>query len=159
MARKGTFDPQLEPLAWFDTNAIAEGWFADDLIPAPSSSYTLIADGGVYTYSGDNASLLYSGTPIIVDFDTHDGDKHRKRIRKVRDERELRREQVITAYKTLLEARPQEAAEIVAEYATPATTLRAPSVDFDALLADLDAAERLYQAYIDLDDEEWLLLI
>lgn len=97
--------------------------------------------------------------PVIIDFDTHDGDKHRKRIRKVRDERELRREQVITAYKTLLEARPQEAAEIVAEYATPATTLRAPSVDFDALLADLDAAERLYQAYIDLDDEEWLLLI
>jgi len=97
--------------------------------------------------------------PIVVDFDTHDGDKHRKRIRKVRDERELRREQVITAYQTLLEARPQEAAEIVAEYATPATTLRAPSVDFDALLADLDAVERLYQAYIDLDDEEWLLLI
>ena len=97
--------------------------------------------------------------PVIIDFDTHDGDKHRKRIRKVRDERELRREQVITAYQTLLEARPQEAAEIVAEYATPATTLRAPSVDFDALLADLDAAERLYQAYIDLDDEDWLLLI
>jgi hypothetical protein len=97
--------------------------------------------------------------PVIIDFDTHDGDKHRKRIRKVRDERELRREQVITAYQTLLEARPQETAEIVAEYSTPATTLRAPSVDFDALLADLDAAERLYQAYIDLDDEEWLLLI
>ena len=97
--------------------------------------------------------------PIVVDFDTHDGDKHRKRIRKVRDERELRREQVITAYQTLLEVRPQEATEIVAEYATPATTLRAPSVDFDALLADLDAVERLYQAYIDLDDEEWLLLI
>ena len=100
-----------------------------------------------------------SPPPVIIDFDTHDGDKHRKRIRKVRDERELRREQVITAYKTLLEARPQEAAEIVAEYATPATTLRAPSVDFDALLADLDAAERLYQAYLEMDDEEVLLLI
>lgn len=119
----------------------------------------LSADGGVYSYSGNNANLVFSGVPIIVDFDTHDGDKHRKRIRKVRDERELRREQVITAYETLLEARPQEAAEIVAEFATPATTLRAPSVDFDALLADLDAAERLYQAYIELDDEEVLMLI
>ena len=97
--------------------------------------------------------------PPIIDIDTHDGDRHRKRIRKVRDERELRREQVIAAYQTLLEARPQEAAEIVAEFATPATTLRAPSVDFDALLADLGAAERLYQLYLDLDDEEVLLLI
>jgi hypothetical protein len=124
-----------------------------------TGAYTLSADGGVYTYAGNNANLLYSSTPVIVDFDTHDGDKHRKRIRKVRDERELRREQVITAYQTLLEARPEETAEIVAEYATPATTLRAPSVDFDALLADLDAAERLYEAYIELDDEECLLLI
>lgn len=97
--------------------------------------------------------------PPIIDIDTHDGDRMRKRIRKVRDERELRREQVIAAYQTLLEARPAEAAEIVAEYATPATTLRAPSIDFDALLADIDAAERLYQAYLDLDDEEVLLLI
>ena len=97
--------------------------------------------------------------PPVIDFDTHDGDRHRKRIRKVRDERELRREQVVAAYNALLEARPEEAAEMVAEYATPATTRRAPSVDFDALLADIDAAERLYQAYIDLDDEDVLLLI
>lgn len=128
------------------------------LIYTPSGAFVLQADGGVYTYSGNNANLLFSGVPII-DFDTHDGDRHRKRIRKVRDERELRREQVIAAYQTLLEARPQEAAEIVAEFATPATTLRAPSVDFDALLADLDAAERLYQLYLDLDDEEVLMLI
>ena len=128
------------------------------LIYTPSGAFVLQADGGVYTYSGNNANLLFSGVPII-DFDTHDGDRHRKRIRKVRDERELRREQVIAAYQTLLEARPQEAAEIVAEFATPATTLRAPTVDFDALLADLDAAERLYQLYLDLDDEEVLLLI
>ena len=251
MARKGTFDPQLEPLAWFDTNAIAEGCFADDLIPTPSSStytlvadgasysysgnnanliaplklaadggtysysgnnantlfnrrlvadggvysysgnnantlfnrrlvadggvysysgnnanlvytpagaFTLIADGGVYSYAGNNADLVYTPTAVVV-FDTHDGDRQRKRIRKVRDERELRREQVITAYQALLEARPEEAAEIVAEFATPATTLRAPSVDFDALLADLDAVERLYEAYLEMDDEEVLMLI
>jgi hypothetical protein len=106
---------------------------------------------------GVSWGVSWGAFPILID--THDGDKHRKRIRKVRDERELRREQVITAYQTLLEARPQEAAEIVAEYSTPATTLRAPSVDFDALLADLDAAERLYQAYLEMDDEEVLLLI
>lgn len=34
MARLGTFDTQLEPQAWFDDNARAEGWFLGDLIPA-----------------------------------------------------------------------------------------------------------------------------
>ena len=293
MARLGTFDPQLEPKAWFDENALAEGWFVADLIPSatgaytlvadgatytysgnnanlvtprisadggtytysgnaanllfnrrlvadggtysysgnnantlfgrtvaadggtytysgnnantlfgrtvaadggtytysgnaanliytPAGAYTLIADGGVYSYSGNNANTLfgrkvaadggtysysgnaadfvYSPTPVVT-FDTHDGDRVRKRIRKVRDERELRREQVITAYQTLLEARPEEATELVAEYATPATTLRAPSIDFDALLADIDAAERLYEAYLEMDDEEVMMLI
>jgi hypothetical protein len=251
MARLGTFDPQLEPRAWFDDNALPEGWFANDLIPAPSSStytlvadgatysyfgnnvnfitslklaadggvysysgnnantlfnrrlvadggiysysgnnantlfngrliadgdtyaysgdnanlvyatagaFTLIADGGVYSYAGNNANLVYTPTAIVV-FDTHDGDRHRKRIRKVRDERELRREQVITAYETLLEVRPEEATRIVSEFAAPVTTLRAPSVDFDALLADLDAVDRLYEAYLEMDDEEVLMLI
>ena len=116
------------------------------------------ADGGVYSYAGNNADLVYTPTAVVV-FDTHDGDRQRKRIRKVRDERELRREQVITAYQALLEARPEEAAEIVAEFATPATTLRAPSVDFDALLADLDSVERLHEAYLEMDDEEVLMLI
>lgn len=120
----------------------------------------LVADGGTYNYSGNNANLIFSGSPIpVIDFDTHDGDRHRKRIRKVRDERKRRREQVIAAYNALLEARPEEAAEIVAEYATPATVRRAPSIDFDALLADLDAVERLYEAYLELDDEEVLLLL
>lgn len=271
MARLGTFDPQLEPKAWFDENALAEGWFVADLIPSatgaytlvadgatytysgnnanlviprisadgatytysgnaanllfnrrlvadggtytysgnnantlfgrtvaadggaysysgnnantlfgrtvaadggtytysgnaanlvytPAGSYTLIADGGVYSYSGNAADLVYSPTPVVT-FDTHDGDRVRKRIRKVRDERELRREQVITAYQTLFEARPAEATELVAEYATPATTLRAPSIDFEALLADIDAAERLYEAYLDMDDEEVMMLL
>ena len=38
MARIGSFDPELNQLAWFSTDAVPEGWFDGDLIDA---------DGGV----------------------------------------------------------------------------------------------------------------
>jgi hypothetical protein len=61
MARKGTFDKLLEPLAWFDENARPEGWFSDELLTeAAGGSYTLVADGGTYSYSGNNANLLFN---------------------------------------------------------------------------------------------------
>ena len=60
MARLGTFDTQLEPRAWFGDNALPEGWFVADLIPAPASNaFTLVADGGTYSYSGNDANLVY----------------------------------------------------------------------------------------------------
>ena len=31
----GVFDPQLNPLAWFDESLVIEGWFDSDLIPIP----------------------------------------------------------------------------------------------------------------------------
>lgn len=40
MARTGTFDPQIQALAWFDSQAFAEGWFADDLIPSAVTGVT-----------------------------------------------------------------------------------------------------------------------
>jgi hypothetical protein len=40
MARTGTFDPQIQALAWVDTQAFAEGWFADDLIPPAVTGVT-----------------------------------------------------------------------------------------------------------------------
>jgi hypothetical protein len=61
MARLGAFDATLEPKAWFDSKVLPEGWFADELIPAPTSgAYTLVADGTAYSYSGNNANLLYA---------------------------------------------------------------------------------------------------
>lgn len=38
MARLGSFDPTQLPLGWVDGQAVAEGWFADDLIGAPATS-------------------------------------------------------------------------------------------------------------------------
>jgi hypothetical protein len=121
----------------------------------------LSADGGVYSYTGNNANLLFSGTPIVV-IDTHDGDQ--KRRRKFDDDteaRKRRRAQIQDAYETLLEDRPQVVEAIVAPFTKPAVkaSTAVPSLDWDALLNDLDAAEKIYAAYLEMDDEEVLLLL
>jgi len=126
-----------------------------------AGAYTLVADGGVYSYTGNNANLLYSGTPIVV-IDTHDGDQ--KRRRKFDDDTETRRRrraQIQDAYETLLEDRPQVVEAIVAPFTKPAVkaSTAVPSLDWDALLNDLDAAEKIYAAYLEMDDEEVLLLL
>jgi hypothetical protein len=277
-ARVGTFDPQLESRAWFDTQALPEGWFVDDLIPQPTGSpYTLtanggvysysgnnatltytpigaytiaadggtysytgnaanvlfnrrlvadggtytytgnnantlfgrrlvadggtyaysgnaanllfnrqliadggvysytgnnantlfnrqlVADGGVYAYSGNNANLVFSATPIVV-IDTHDGDqKRRKKFDDDTEARKRRRAQIQDAYEVLLEGRPEVVAAIAAPFVdapkTPGIALQPATINWDALLADLEATNRLYEAYVEMDDEEVLLLL
>jgi hypothetical protein len=233
VARVGTFDPQLEPRAWFDTQAVPEGWFVEDLLVPAGGAFTLSADGGtysysgnnantlfnrrlvadggtytytgndantlfnrrlvadggvyaysgnnatltytqagafvlqadggVYSYSGNNANLLYSGTPIVV-IDTHDGDwKRRRKFQEDEEARAKRRQQIQNAYEVLLEGRPEVVEAIAAPFVdapkTPGIAIQTPSVNWEALLDDLDAAERLYAAYVELDDEEVLLLL
>ena len=131
------------------------------LIYTPVGAFTLLADGGVYSYSGNNANLVFSATPIVV-IDTHDGDqKRRKKFDDDTEARKRRRAQIQDAYETLLEDRPQVVEAIVAPFTKPAVkaSTAVPSLDWDALLNDLDAAEKIYAAYLEMDDEEVLLLL
>jgi len=75
MARTGTFDPQIQALAWFDAQAFAEGWFADDLIPPTSTGITgdlivtladatLAADGTVT--NGASGDLAVTLAPVAL---------------------------------------------------------------------------------------------
>jgi len=43
MSRVGYFSPEAYALAWFDRNALAEGWWADELIAEPAASGGFIA--------------------------------------------------------------------------------------------------------------------
>jgi hypothetical protein len=133
------------------------------LIYAPVNAFTLLADGGVYSYSGNNANLVFSATPIVV-IDTHDGDqKRRKKFDDDTEARKRRRAQIQDAYEVLLEGRPEVVAAIAAPFVdapkTPGIALQPATVNWDALLADLEATNRLYEAYVEMDDEEVLLLL
>ncbi len=103
-------------------------------------------------------TLLQSRTtPPIVVLPTKGGVKKRKK-RDYADEiagRELRHAQIIEAYERLVEGKYPIAEEIQQEFVSPQTQ----RMDFDRLLADIDAVERLWAAYIDADDEDILLLI
>jgi hypothetical protein len=102
--------------------------------------------------------------PIVVVPDTHDGDRKRKRkFQEDEEARARRRKQIQDAYEVLLEGRPEVVEAIAAPFVdapkTPGIAIQTPSVNWEALLDDLDAAERLYAAYVELDDEEVLLLL
>ena len=125
-----------------------------------AGAFVLTAEGGVYSYSGNDANLLFSGIPI-VDFDTHDGDRQRRRFAADRDERKRRRKDIIEAFEVLVEGKDPIVEQIVEEFtvakAKPSVTK--PRIDYDKLIKDIDAVERLWKAYIDMDDEEILLLL
>lgn len=108
-------------------------------------------------------TLLQSqSAPPIVVVDTHDGDvRRRKRVRQEVEERESRRQQIIAAYEHLVEGKPLVAESIVEEFkvAEPVSERIEARVDWDRLLANIDAVERLYAAYLDMDDEDVLLLL
>lgn len=100
--------------------------------------------------------------PPIVVVDTHDGDvRRRKRVRQEVEERESRRQQIIAAYEHLVEGKPLVAESIVEEFkvAEPVSERLEARVDWDRLLNNLDAVERLYAAYLEMDDEDVLLLL
>jgi hypothetical protein len=119
-----------------------------------------------------NNAFQVADTPIII-FDTHDGDK-RKRItaaerRLIESERERnrqRRDDIINAFERVVEGKPEFAAEIAEPYLEAPTSKRArrklvaqPHINFDKLINDVDRVQRLWEAFIELDDEEVLALL
>jgi hypothetical protein len=108
-----------------------------------------------------NDAFQIVSTPIIIIDDTHDGDYLRKKFLDDQEAQSRRRKAVIDTYEMLVEGRPAVAAEIVAPYVMEAVSeaKTAPIVDFSRLLDDTDRLQRLLDAYIEMDDEEVLLLI
>ena len=99
--------------------------------------------------------------PIIVD-DTHDGDYLPKKFKREQDERKKRKRDIINAYEVLVEGKSPVIEELIAQYAEPQTKqsrATAPRLNIDKLMQSADAIERLWNAYIDMDDEEILLLL
>ena len=105
--------------------------------------------------------------PIIID-DTHDGDYH-KRLQKRFDEEnqrvKLKREAVIAAYERIVEGKPDLAKELVAGFEVKAKTSKSkgqvlqPTIDFDKFLKDLDRVEQLWNEYLDMEDEDLMVLL
>ena len=101
--------------------------------------------------------------PPIILMDMHDGDFHEKVFDKEISAKTFKREDLIKAYERLVEGRVRAVQAIVKPFAeTPAKAnkaIAAQKIDFDKMLADIDRAERLWNLYVEMDDEDILLLL
>jgi hypothetical protein len=100
--------------------------------------------------------------PIVV-MDMHDGGP--KKRKKEAAKQKKRRDEIIALFEHLVEGKPLVAEEIAAPFIKEATISELKSIDFintidfDALMADLARVQQIYDAYIEMDDEEVLALL
>ena len=114
-------------------------------------------NGGWDTGTWDDATWDY--VPVIVDLDTHDGDKLKDRFAREKASREKRRAEVLDLYERIVEGK-EDIPEVVEplKYVTKQEILTS-NLDFDKLIADLKNAEQIWNQHVETDDEEILLLL
>jgi hypothetical protein len=101
-------------------------------------------------------------SPVIFDF--HDGGvgkkKEEEKRRREAAKAKARRDEVLALFERIVEGKPEVAEEIAQPFVVTQATIQAPAViDYDAMLASFDRVEQIYNAYIEMDDEDVLLLL
>jgi len=100
--------------------------------------------------------------PVIFDF--HDGGVNKKKEEEKRRaeaaKAKARRDEVLALFERIVEGKPEVAEEIAQPFVVTQATIKTPAViDYDAMLASFDRVEKIYDAYIEMDDEDVLLLL
>lgn len=105
----------------------------------------------------DDATWDY--VPVIVEFDTHDGDYLKDRFAREKAVQEERRREVVALYERIVEGK-EDIPEVVEplKYITKQQILTS-NLNFDKLIADLKNAEQIWLQHVENDDEEILLLL
>jgi hypothetical protein len=113
------------------------------------------------TGTWDDATWDY--VPVIVEMDMHDGGKRKKEedaYRKAEaDKAKARRDEVLALFEQIVEGKPRIAKEIAEPFVIEVTAQAPAVIDYDAMLADLDRVNRIYNEHIEMDDEDVLALI
>jgi hypothetical protein len=114
-------------------------------------------NGGWDTGTWDEATWDY--VPVLVEFDTHDGDKLKDRFAREKAVQEKRRREVVALYERIVEGK-EDIPEVVEplNYITKQQILTS-NLNFDKLIADLKNAEQIWHQHVENDDEEILLLL
>lgn len=97
-------------------------------------------------------------------FDMHDGGDRRKKEaaerKKYAAKQKARREEILALFEQIVEGKPQVAEEIAEPFVIVQATAQAPAViNYDAMFANLDKIEQIYNAWIDMDDEDVIRLL
>jgi hypothetical protein len=110
----------------------------------------------------ENDAFQVSDT--IVYFDTHDGVDRKKKEEEHRKaeaaKAKAKRNEILALFEQIVEGKPRVAEEIAEPFVLIEATIKAPAViDYEAMLADIARVEQIYSAYIEMDDEDVLLLL
>ena len=99
----------------------------------------------------------------VVYFDTHDGGKRKKEEEEHRKQEaakaKARRDEVLALFEQIVEGKPRIAEEIAEPFVIEATAQAPAVINYDAMLADLDRVNRIYNEHIEMDDEDVIALL
>ena len=110
--------------------------------------------------TGNVGTVTVAPQPVIVIDDTHDGRRFKEQLERERKLREKKKQAILDAFERIVEGRPEIAEEIAAPFIVPPkakSTVRA--INYDALFADLDRVQRIWDLHLELDDEDVLTLL
>lgn len=118
--------------------------------------------------TGAVGTVFYTPEPIIIVDDTHDGDYHKKLQKRFDEEKqrlEQRRKNVIAAYERIVEGKPDLAKELTAGFEITDKQIESKgqvfvsNIDFDKLINDLDRTQKLWDEYLEMEDEDLMVLL
>lgn len=100
--------------------------------------------------------------PIVIV--TTGGYDDKKRFKKEIDRRFKNKNEIIRAFERIIEGKPDVVEEIITPFLTEPFTFvetlsTTSNIDYDRLLLDIDRVERIWQHFIELDDEDVLTLL
>jgi hypothetical protein len=110
--------------------------------------------------TGDVGTVTVGPQPVIVIDDTHDGRRFKEQLERERKLREKKKQAILDAFERIVEGRPEIAEEIAAPFIVPPKAKSAVrAINYDALFADLDRVQRIWDTHLELDDEDVLTLL
>ena len=110
--------------------------------------------------TGDVGTVTVAPQPVIVIDDTHDGRRFKEQLKRERKLREKKKQAILDAFERIVEGRPDLAEEIAAPFIVlPKTKSAVRAINYDALFADLDRVQRIWDLHLELDDEDVLTLL
>ena len=110
--------------------------------------------------TGSVGTVTPSAPPIVIIDDTHDGRRFKEQLERDRKLRAKKKQAILDAFERIVEGRPEIAEEIAAPYVvTRSKAKSAPTINYDALFADLDRVQRIWDTHLEMDDEDVLTLL
>ena len=110
--------------------------------------------------TGEVGTVTVAPQPVIVIDDTHDGKRFKDQLKRERKLREKKRQAILDAFERIVEGRPEVAEEIAAPFVVPPKAKSAVlAINYDALFADLDRVQRIWDTHLEMDDEDVLTLL